>query len=133
MDLLSLFNVFVPYTDFVLKSVFSKYVPLTFFLFLFSWNASFYTFPFSLCLFRCEMSLMYAAAHMYGWSTDFTVTFAFTDEIFFSFANFLFLVAAFSFPLTKDPLIFLIIPVQCWTLFSFCFSAKFCLYFQCEW
>lgn len=121
MDLLSLFNVFVPYTDFVLKSVFSKYVPLTFFLFLFSWNAFFYTFTFSLCLFRCEMSLIYAAAYMYGWSTVFTVMFAFADEIFFSFANFVFLVVAFSFPLRKDPLIFLIIPVQCWTLLALAF------------
>ena len=82
MDLLSLFNVFVSYTDFVLKSIFSKYVPLTFFLFLFSWNSFFYTFTLSLFLFRYEVSLMYAAAYMYGWSTVFTL-FAFTNEIYF--------------------------------------------------
>ena len=42
-------------------------------------------------------------------------------RFFFSFGNFLFLVVAFSFPLKKDPLIFLIIPVQCWTLLAFAF------------
>ena len=121
MDLLSLFNVFVSYTDFVLKSIVSKYVPLTFFLFLFSWNAFFYTFTFSLCLFRYEMSLMYAAAYMYGWSTVFTVCLHLLMRFIFSLANFVFLVVPFSFPLRKDRLIFLIIPVQCWTLLAFAF------------
>ena len=39
----------------------------------------------------------------------------------FSFANFVFLVVPFLFLLRKDPLIFLIIPVQCWTLLAFAF------------
>lgn len=121
MDLLSLFNVFVSYTDFVLKSIFSKYVSLTFFLFLFSWNAFFYTFTFSLCLFRYEVSLIYAAAYMFGWSIVCTVRLHLLMRVFFSFANFVFLIVPFSFPLRKDPLIFLIIPVQCWTLLAFGF------------